>query len=315
MTHLSVLGSGAWGIALASKISNNHSKVVVWGRNEDTVAQINQRQHPKHPGKTFPQNIIATNHLEEAIEGAEALLLCLPSESLLSVLKKIPHIPVFFAWATKGFSVKGNLFSKEIKERFSKEGSFITGPSFAGDVVNNRPTAILIAGPYEQNNFWKNALHSEDFRPYTSADISGAQVGAALKNIIAIAVGICDGLSFGANAQAAIITRGLKEIDQLSTFFGGKKDTLYGLSGLGDVILTSMNNQSRNRRYGLSLTQKEELTELSEGKRASAIVHKITTKLSLDLPICEAVYQITHNHADPRKEAKNLLQRKLKEEK
>jgi glycerol-3-phosphate dehydrogenase (NAD(P)+) len=314
MSHIAVLGGGAWGIALASRIAKKAKQAVVWSRNPKTVEQINHHKHPKHPNVTFSDSIQATTSLSTALDRAEGVLLCVPSNAFSEVLDQISSPPSFLAWATKGFSKEGDFFSDQIKKRFNQEGVFITGPSFANDVVQDKPTAILLAGPPTKTTFWKDALHTQEFRPYTSEDVLGAQVGAALKNIIAIAVGVCDGLNFGSNAQAAVITRGLKEINTLNFFLGGKSQTLYGLSGLGDVVLTSTNNLSRNRRYGILLTQNKPFDELVEGKEAAAVVHQITQKNQIDLPICEAVYQLTHTQSSPKKIAEDLLKRSPKAE-
>ena len=314
MSHISVLGSGAWGIALATKLAVNHAKIIIWGRNTKTIDAINQHHHPAHPDIQFSANIQATTDIAFATAKAKAILLCVPSSAFIEVLHKISQPPFFFAWATKGFSAQGKLFSEEIRNHFNIGGAFITGPSFATDVVKNKPTAILVAGDDEQSVFWKESLHTQYFRPYTSRDILGAQVGAALKNIIAIAAGICDGCGFGANTQAAVITRGLKEINRLSTFWGGERDTVYGLSGLGDIVLTSTSDLSRNRRYGVSLTQQTNFNQLVEGKKAVAIVYQMMQDTQIELPICEAVYQITHKQASPTETVQKLLQRKLKSE-
>jgi len=261
MNKIAILGAGSWGTALALLAARNGCQTLLWGHNKDQIAALaklrqNQRYLPDH---IFPENLSVTADLAEVGAFSDLILVCVPSHAFKNTLIQLkPHIidPVKIAWATKGFNPDdGCLLHQIVAEVISAQtpAAILSGPTFALEVANNLPTAITIASTHP--TFAKeisNILHSELFRTYTSSDVIGVEVGGAVKNVLAIAAGVADGLGFGANTRAALITRGLNEIIRLGIQLGGSRETFMGLAGLGDLILTCTDNHSRNRRLGLT---------------------------------------------------------------
>ncbi len=259
---IAVLGAGSWGTALALNCARQSSQFVyLWGHHRQHIADLNrQRENRRYlPGVPLPENIQATDDMA-VIYDCDALLLVVPSTAFAEVLALMQ--PYFahqaIGWAIKGFDKQSNnLLSYTFTKLFpGRDYAVVAGPSFAKEVAANLPTAVTVAGnslAFAQQ--FASFLHSKNLRTYTSDDIIGAQIGGALKNVIAIAAGIGDGLGFGANTRAALITRGLREISRIGEQAGAKPETLMGLSGLGDLLLTCTDNLSRNRRFGLLLGQ------------------------------------------------------------
>jgi glycerol-3-phosphate dehydrogenase (NAD(P)+) len=330
MNKIAILGAGSWGTALALLAARNGCKTLLWGHNKEQIAIMaklrkNQRYLPNHP---FPENLSVTADIAEIGVFSDLILVCVPSHAFKNTLIQLkPHVSshVKIAWASKGFNPDdGSLLHQIVAELFSVQtpAAILSGPTFALEVANNLPTAITIAS--SQTAFAKelsNILHSDFFRTYTSSDVIGVEVGGAVKNVLAIAAGIADGLGFGANTRAALITRGLNEIIRLGIKLGGNPETFMGLAGLGDLILTCTDNQSRNRRFGLALglgkdqtTATLEIGQEIEGISAAKETYLLAKKYAIDMPIIEQTYKVLYEGLAPRTAVHNLLGREQKPE-
>jgi glycerol-3-phosphate dehydrogenase (NAD(P)+) len=330
MNKIAILGAGSWGTALALLAARNGCQTLLWGHNKEQIALMaalrkNQRYLPNHP---FPENLKVTSDLAETGAFSDLILVCVPSHAFKNTLIQLkPYLSshVKIAWASKGFNPDdGCLLHQIVAEVFSEQtpAAILSGPTFALEVANNLPTAITIAAT--QPIFAKelsNLLHSDLFRTYTSSDVIGVEVGGAVKNVLAIAAGVADGLGFGANTRAALITRGLSEIIRLGIKLGGNPETFMGLAGLGDLILTCTDNQSRNRRFGLALglgkdqaTATLEIGQEIEGISAAKETYLLAQKYAIDLPIIEQTYKILYEGLAPRTAVHNLLGREQKPE-
>ena len=327
---LAILGAGSWGTALALLAARNGCRTLLWGHNRQHIDQLKQdRQNKRYlPGKLFPEKLCVTADLAELGAFSDLILNCVPSHAFKETLIKLkPHLMpgAKVAWATKGFDPDGSVLLHEtVSEILTADtpSAILSGPTFALEVAADLPTAVTIASAH--TDFAKqlaDILHSGRFRTYTSTDIIGVEVGGAVKNVLAIAAGIADGLGFGANTRAALITRGLSEMIRLGVSMGGKQETFMGLSGLGDLVLTCTDDQSRNRRFGLALGQgKEKATALEkigqeiEGISAARETNLLAKKYALELPISEQTYQVLYEGLDPLAAVKNLLARHQKPE-
>ena len=330
MNKIAILGAGSWGTALALLAARNGCQTLLWGHNKEQIAMMallrkNQRYLPNH---TFPENLSVTSELAEIGAFSDLILVCVPSHAFKNTLIQLkPHLSSHakIAWATKGFNPDdGSLLHQIVAEVFSAQtpAAILSGPTFAMEVANNLPTAITIAAT--QPAFSKelsNLLHSDLFRTYTSSDVIGVEVGGAVKNVLAIAAGVADGLGFGANTRAALITRGLSEIIRLGIKLGGNPETFMGLAGLGDLILTCTDNQSRNRRFGLALglgkdqaTATLEIGQEIEGISAAKETYLLAQKYAIDMPIIEQTYKVLYEGLTPRTAVQNLLGREQKPE-
>ena len=326
---ISVLGSGSWGTALALQLSGKNSEVKMWGRNPDNVKKINNsRENERYlPGVTLPNNIKLYSDLEKATDDSQNILIATPSNDFRNILIKLKSLDKKFniCWATKGFEVDTGLLPHNIcEEIFSSKQNMavISGPSFASEVAQKKPTAVTVAsnnptfGQYIASN-----LSDMNFRAYTTQDITGVEIGGAVKNILAIGAGISDGLSYGDNARIALINRGLVEMQRLGVSLGADKNTFLGLSGMGDLVLTCTSNLSRNRRFGLAIAKglsisraKNEINQVIEGIDATAAVSKLSDKMSIDMPICKTISRIIFNDLKPELAAKELMSRDLQAE-
>ncbi len=327
---IAILGAGSWGTALAILAAKNGCQTLLWGHNRAHIAALTQeRQNRRYmPGITFPDNLRLTSDLLDCAAFTSLLLLSVPSHAFESTLRKLKPLvadDVKIAWATKGFNANsGQLLHQIVAEVFSVQTSaaIISGPSFAKEVASELPTAITIASA--QVDFAEqlaDIFHNSRFRTYTSTDVVGVEVGGAVKNVLAIASGIADGLGFGANTRAALITRGLTEIIRLGIQLGGKQETFMGLAGLGDLILTCTDNQSRNRRFGLALGEgKDKLTAIQEigqeieGISAAKETFLLAKKYGIEMPITEQTYKVLYEGLAPLTAVENLLMRELKPE-
>ena len=300
---IAILGAGSWGTALALLAARNGCQTLLWGHNPDHIAVLahdrqNKRYLPDHP---FPANLTVTHDLADVAAFSNVILVCVPShvfKTTLIELKPYLSSEIKIAWASKGFNPDdGSLLHEIVAKIFTTKtpSAILSGPTFAHEVAANLPTAITIASV--QPSFAKQLsviFHSGHFRIYTSSDVVGVEVGGAVKNVLAIAAGIADGLGYGANTRAALITRGLNEIIRLGVALGGKQETFMGLAGLGDLILTCTDNQSRNRRFGLALgqgkdiaTATQEIGQEIEGISAARETFLLAIKLAIDMPITE----------------------------
>lgn len=327
---ISVLGAGSWGTALAIQAARNGCDTLLWGHNPEHIHALKQARenHRYLPGSTFPATLTVTDNLQQCVAFSSLLLISVPSHAFKATLKNIKpmlgNLPQI-TWATKGFdSDKGALLSEVAIEILGANilTAALSGPTFAKEVADGLPTAITVASSSEAFASQVAAvMHNHCFRAYTSTDIIGVQVGGACKNVLAIAAGIADGLGFGANTRAALVTRGLTEIMRLGTKLGGQPDTFMGLAGLGDLILTCTDNQSRNRRFGLALGQGKsheqairEINQSVEGVSAAREAYFLAQKHQVDMPITEQVYNVLFNKLPPLQAVQNLLMREQKPE-
>jgi len=330
MTAVSVLGAGSWGTALALLIARNGHPTILWGHHLEHVdklraARCNERYLP---GARFPDNLGVVSDLAEAVESAEILVVAVPSHAFRNLLANLaPHLAPKskIAWATKGLELQsGKLLHQVTEDVLGPDipAAVLSGPSFARDLAANLPTAITVAS--RQIEFAKmlaGLLHNNRFRAYTTDDIIGVQLGGATKNVLAIAAGVADGLGFGANSRAALITRGLAEMMRLGLALGGKSETFMGLAGVGDLILTCTDNQSRNRRFGLGLGKGlsrdrivAEIGQEIEGIVTTKVIYQLAQRLGIEMPITEQTYKILYEDLAPIEAVNNLLLREQKPE-
>ena len=328
---ITLLGAGSWGTALALLLARNGFEVLLWGHDENEIAGLAEyREHRQLlPGFILPAQISLTTQLEEASAFSELILIAVPSHAFAATLSRLKATPqaesLKIAWVTKGFNPQdGRLLHQVVADIFSPEtpAAILSGPTFAREVAQNLPTAITIASDHSEfANQLADIFHNERFRPYTSSDIVGVEVGGAVKNVLAIAAGIADGLGFGANTRAALITRGLNEIMRLGLKLGGKPETFMGLAGMGDLVLTCTDDQSRNRRCGLALGQGKTRAEIAveigqeiEGISAAKDTYLLAQKHQIDMPITEQTYKVLYEGLKPLSAVQNLLTRDQKAE-
>jgi glycerol-3-phosphate dehydrogenase (NAD(P)+) len=325
---IAVLGAGSWGTALAILLSHNGASTHLWGLEQEIEALIRDGENRRFlPGVKFPAGLRPTADLNQAIAGADEVLVVVPSHVFSSLLKTIEPMlgpDTTLSWATKGLEQgTGELLSSVAQQILGDRPiGVISGPTFAGEVARGLPTAVTVASTStEHADRLAGYLHSDCFRAYSSDDIVGLQVGGAAKNVMAIAAGIADGLNFGANTRAALITRGLAEIMRLGLAMGGKLETFMGLAGLGDLALTCTDNQSRNRRMGLALAggksieqARQEIGQEVEGVGAAKIIHLKAKELGIEMPITEQAYLVLYQGLDPKQAVQNLLERSQKPE-
>lgn len=328
---ISVLGAGAWGIALAMQLARAGRQVRLWAHRKKTADRLRQtRQTPLLSGVYLPDNIIVEDDLIAATAAVDAILIVTPSHAfsdMLTQLAQLAHLPEHIAWATKGFDAQTHqLLHAQFAQTIhtvspQTSASVISGPTFAQEVAQGLPTAIVVAS--EQNsaaNWWMQQLHTGHFRVYTHIDVAGVEVGGAMKNIMAIAAGVSDGLGFGANARAALIARALAETMRLGQVMGARSDTLMGLTGLGDLVLTCTDDQSRNRRFGMalaaghSIAAAEQAIGTVEGLQAVKSAIALAEKHQLDLPIVKAVNAVVTEQLSAKEAVAQLLSRQAKAE-
>ncbi len=330
LRSVSVIGAGSWGMALALALRRSGCTVCLWLRDTQRCAALQHARQDSHylPGITLPDDLLFTTELRQACEFADDLLLVVPSRAFTAVIQQVlnqasPRASI--AWASKGLNPITHQplhVSYTALAGAMRPFAVISGPSFAGEVAAGLPTAVTVASPDTALAYrWAQALSSESLRAYTTDDVLGVELGGATKNVLAIAAGIADGLHYGANARAALITRGLSEIMRLGAALGARTETLMGLAGLGDLVLTCTDNQSRNRRLGLLLAQGlslpqalAQIGQAVEGVTTAGSVMALAQQYALDLPICAQVYRILHEGLDPHQAAHALLSRTLKPE-
>jgi glycerol-3-phosphate dehydrogenase (NAD(P)+) len=330
MKSLTILGSGSWGTALAQTFSQKLDKVYIWGIEKDVINEINsQKTNSKYiPNIILNENIEALLDLEKAISLSNTIVIAIPTQAIRSVLQKIGDKlkDKIVISASKGIEIDTlKLISDIVLEttNVSEDNLFaLSGPSFAKEVAMGLPTAITLAGKnLKKAEELQRELTTDNFRLYITDDIIGAEIGGAVKNVIAIATGVSDGLGLGNNARASLITRGLYEMKNIVKVYGGKPQTLYGLSGLGDLVLTATGNLSRNRTFGyllgkgLSVEQAlKEVNQVVEGAKTAKAIKKLAEKHNLELPISEAVYKVIYENLPIKEAVKLLLSRDLKRE-
>lgn len=323
---VTVVGAGSWGTALAIHMASAGSEVTLWGNEPGHMARLQQERCNQQyiPDIPFPDTLKVQADLERALTSASWILLAIPSYAFRSFLAKASAFidkDTAVTWASKGLEEgTGKLLHQVVKEELPRCSKFavISGPTFAREVAMSMPTAITVASESEElANEISHCLHHGNFRAYTCNDVIGVELGGALKNVLAIASGIADGLGFGANARAALITRGLAELMRLGVTMGGNRETFMGLAGMGDLVLTCTDNQSRNRRMGLKLAEgkskeeiKEEIGQEIEGVRTAREAMRLAEKYQVELPIIEQVYKVLYEDLPPQEAVKHLLERK-----
>ncbi len=330
MTSISVLGAGSWGTAIALLLARNGHSTVLWAHNPAHITEIKHARCNNRylPGIELPETLRYDTDLAAAIRDVDIIVIAVPSHAFLNTLGNIkPHLTanIPIAWATKGLEpTSGHLLHESVYNTLGKQTpvAVISGPTFAMEVAKNLPTAITVASPESDfANSIAKVLHNQRFRVYTSDDIVGVQLGGAVKNVLAIATGAADGLGFGANTRAALVTRGLAELIRLGLSMNAKQETLMGLAGLGDIVLTCTDNQSRNRRLGLGLGQGKSIPEIIdeigqevEGVSAAREIYQLANKLQIEMPITEQVYKVLYENLAPTAAVQNLQIREQKTE-
>ena len=327
---IAVLGAGSWGTALALQLDRCGARSILWDCDTDNIRQMSEARCNQRylPGIEIPETIAFETDVAAAVRAADHVLLATPSHAFAEVIKNIrddlsPGQGV--AWACKGFEPGSGRLLHEVASELLPPGTplaIVTGPSFAKEVAMNLPTAVTVAGPDEAfTTSMAAALHGQRFRAYTGEDMVGAELGGAVKNVMAVATGICDGLQLGDNARAALITRGLAEMMRLGSAMGARPETLMGLAGAGDLVLTCTGDMSRNRRLGLALgagksldAAVEEIGQVVEGIKAAAEVWRLALKHSINMPISEQVNGIIHLGWDPVEGVAQLMAREQKAE-
>ena len=327
---VAVLGAGSWGTALGLLLARNGHAVQLWGHDAAQCAQLARARENAHylPGIHFPDSLHIEANLARLAGTTQQFLLAVPSHAFRATLKALkPHLDsgATLAWATKGLEPgSGKLLSAVLAEELPALRAYgvVSGPSFAREVALNLPTALTVASSdtavAERIAQW---LRNERVRVYTSTDVTGVQLGGAIKNVIAIAAGISDGLGFGANARAALVTRGLVELVRLGTALGGRAETFMGLTGAGDLILTCTGNSSRNYRLGIALGQGKKLSDAlhelgqeAEGVASAREAHALARARKIDMPITEQVYRVLYENLSPQVAVETLLKREPRAE-
>ncbi|WP_291319401.1 NAD(P)H-dependent glycerol-3-phosphate dehydrogenase [Desulfonatronospira sp.] len=331
MTRVAVLGGGSWGTTLANMLSGKGLEVGLWIREKELVDEIRRTRENSLflPGIKLDSRLQVSQDLIEVMQGADYFLVAIPTQFMRQALQEarelFPGSPVIIC-ASKGVElVTLKPMSAVVQESLQEKDPFyaiISGPSFAGEVSKRLPTAVSLGCRDEDLGRRVQELMSTDFfRVYANPDYKGVELGGALKNIMAIAAGISDGLDFGHDARAALITRGLVEMARLGVALGGREKTFMGLSGMGDLVLTCTGDLSRNRQVGLKLGRGMTLDEILEGSRMVAegvktteSVWHLAQKMDVDMPITEQVYQVLFARKDPREAVQDLMSRDLKME-
>jgi glycerol-3-phosphate dehydrogenase (NAD(P)+) len=327
-----VLGAGSWGTALGSLLAGKGFPVTAWDKDGAVLDEI-ARAHTNErylPGVALPPSFHSTHELARALEGAELVLLAVPSPAIRQVAieaKRLVHAGTPVVCVAKGIELESLMTMTEVLEDVLPVPlhpylAVMSGPSFAREVAKGLPTAVTVAARWERiARQVQDAFHTKTFRPYTSSDVVGCEVGGCVKNVVAIAAGISDGLGFGANALAALITRGLAEISRLAVRKGANPLTLSGLAGLGDLVLTCNSDLSRNRTVGRRLAEgkrlddiEREIGQVAEGVRNARSVHALAKRLEVEMPISDAVYRLLHENVPPRDAVTALMMRETKPE-
>ncbi len=324
--RIAVIGAGAWGTALAQILSASGRRVGFWARRDDVVTAINTAHEnaPCLPGIALDPALRASGDLASVVAAAELVILAVPAQHVHAIATRLPALTAPLVLAAKGFERRTHRLLGDLLRELSPRApvAILTGPSFARDVAAGLPTAVTLAATaMDQANALAQALATPQFRIYASDDVVGAQVGGAVKNVIAIACGIVIGRGLGESARAALMTRGLAEMARLGVALGGRRETMMGLSGLGDLALTCTSPQSRNFTLGLALGGGTSLDRLLAGRRSvvegvdtAAAVDALARARGLDMPVIAAVTDVLHRAAPIDQVIRGLLSRPLREE-
>lgn len=326
---LAVLGAGSWGTALALLLCRNGYQVRLWDHAPEQIRALERDGENRRylPGVPLPPTLRPVAVLTDALEGVSELLVVVPSHAFAALLRRLSgRLPegLGITWATKGFEPHTGRLLHQVAEEILgfRDLAVVSGPSFAREVAKGLPTAITVASRRpEHARRIAGYLHNDYFRAYTSDDLDGVQVGGAAKNVLAIAAGIADGLGFGANTRSALITRGLAELIRFGTGLGGRRETFMGLAGLGDLVLTCTDDQSRNRRLGLALARglsveeaRCEIGQEVEGVITTRAVNAVAHRLGVEMPICSQVFGVLYEGRTPEQATRSLLMRGSKAE-
>jgi glycerol-3-phosphate dehydrogenase (NAD(P)+) len=328
MKRSAVLGAGAWGTALAKVLADKGERVTLFARRADLAEQLRRRgENDRYlPGVRLPATLEATADLDEALRGADLIVLAVPSDALRAVaIDAFPRVEpgAVVVSATKGVENGSLMLMREVLldvagPALDERLTVLSGPSFAREVAFGLPTAVVVAGPPGVAKLAQQRCACDHIRVYTSDDAVGVELGGALKNVIAIAAGASDGLGYGHNARAALITRGLAEILRLTVAKGGNALTLAGLAGLGDLVLTCTGELSRNRTVGFELGKGHALADVvaglghvAEGVKTAKSAHDLAQRLGVDMPITAEVYRVLYEGKSPRHAVADLMGREL----
>ena len=325
-----MVGAGSWATALAVQLARGGREVRIWGRDSAQLSAMDRdRVNGRYlPDVDLPENLIACTELGACLDGVRDILISVPSHGLRDTLDAIRPLLANDArvcWATKGFELHTGKLPHQVAADVlgdDRPMAVLSGPTFAQEVGDGLPTAMTIAA--NDSKFAQElavALSGDNFRAYTSDDMIGVEVGGAIKNVLAIGAGMSDGLGFGANSRIALITRGLVEMTRLGVALGAQRETLMGLAGMGDLVLTCTDNLSRNRRMGLALADgktvdeaQQEIQQVVEGVMAAEAVNEVADELGIEMPICHQVYRILYENASIREAVGALMRRELKAE-
>jgi glycerol-3-phosphate dehydrogenase (NAD(P)+) len=332
MSTVAVLGAGAWGTTLAKVLADKGNRTTLWSHRIDLAQQIHEAHTNDRylPGVDLPTELAATADLARALHGAELVVVVVPSHAFRIVVAEArPYIAsdALVCSATKGIEndslmLMSQILVDELGRAVEPRLTYLSGPSFAKEVAANQPTAVVVAGTSAaETHAVQHAFATPSLRVYSSADVVGVELGGALKNVIAIAAGAVDGLGFGHNARAGLITRGLAEIGRVAERMGAKPLTLAGLSGMGDLVLTCTGHLSRNRTVGFELGKGRALTEVlatlghvAEGVKTTKSAYDLSVKLAVDMPITAEVYRVLYLDKPPRQAVVDLMARTLTHE-
>ena len=327
---IAVLGAGSWGTALAIQLARSGRVTRLWGRDARQLRVMAQeRRNARYlPAATFPESLTVSSELATALHGSLDVLVAVPSHAFRALLTEIaPQLDAStrVAWATKGFELESGKLPHQVAREVlgsARPMAVLSGPTFAREVGAGLPTAMTIASPDAAfATALAQGLSSNNFRAYTSIDIMGVEVGGAVKNVLAVGAGLADGLGFGSNTRIALITRGLVEMTRLGVTLGAHRETFMGLAGLGDLVLTCTDDQSRNRRFGLLLaagkTAEQALAEIGqavEGYLAAKAVRTVAQRANVDMPISEGIYRVLYEQLPAKDLVRGLMSRPIKAE-
>lgn len=329
--EMTVIGAGSYGTSLAISLARNGANIVLWGHDAEHMARLDadRANHGFLPGIAFPDTLIVETDLQKAVQASRDLLVVVPSHVFGIVLKSLqPHLRADsrICWATKGLEPETGRLLQDVAHDVLGDSyplAVLSGPTFAKELAMGMPTAISVASPDAQfvGDLQEKIHCSKTFRVYANSDFIGMQLGGAVKNVIAIGAGMSDGIGFGANARTALITRGLAEMSRLGAALGAQPETFMGMAGLGDLVLTCTDNQSRNRRFGLALgqgkdvdTAQTDIGQVVEGYRNTKEVWMLAKRMGVEMPIVEQIYQVLYQGKDARLAAQDLLARDKKME-
>ncbi len=329
--EMTVIGAGSYGTSLAISLARNGANIVLWGHEAEHMARLeaDRANHEFLPGIAFPETLIVETDLQKAVQACRDLLVVVPSHVFGIVLKSLqPHLLADsrICWATKGLEPETGRLLQDVAHDVLGDNyplAVLSGPTFAKELAMGMPTAISVASPDAQfvRDLQEKIHCSKTFRVYANSDFIGMQLGGAVKNVIAIGAGMSDGIGFGANARTALITRGLAEMTRLGAALGAQPETFMGMAGLGDLVLTCTDNQSRNRRFGLALgqgkdvdTAQADIGQVVEGYRNTKEVWMLAKRMDVEMPIVEQIYQVLYQGKDARLAAQDLLARDKKME-